>query len=206
MEDQPHERSSDPIMGSKRERRQAQFELLRTLLHREMRGRYRDSILGSAWTLLQPIAMTGVYYFLFSFLFPNNSIPNYALFILTALILWNFFANCMSLGTTAITGSGARFRIMLTGAQDFTDGFWDQERIWMDIFKSADGSSNLTGWAAVFSGGFQYAYNGKTVAPNSSGYFALSGDSLIWSAVPEPGHALALAGLLAASALLRRRA
>jgi autotransporter-associated beta strand protein len=105
------------------------------------------------------------------------------------------------LNTTAITGSGARFRIMLTGTQDFTDSFWDQERIWMDIFKSADGSSNLTGWAAVFSGGFQYAYNGKTVAPNSSGYFALSGDSLIWSAVPEPGHALALAGLLAASAL-----
>ena len=98
-------RSADPIMGNKRERRQAQFELLRTLLHREMRGRYRDSVLGSAWTLLQPIAMTGVYYFLFSFLFPNNSIPNYALFILTALILWNLFANCMNLGTMAITGS-----------------------------------------------------------------------------------------------------
>jgi autotransporter-associated beta strand protein len=108
--------------------------------------------------------------------------------------------------TTSVSGSGAIFKILLTGTQDFTDGFWDQERIWMDIFKSADGSSNLTGWAAVFSGGFQYAYNGKTVAPNSSGYFALSGDSLIWSAVPEPGHALALAGLLAASALLRRRA
>ena len=70
-----------------------------------MRGRYRDSVLGSAWTLLQPIAMTAVYYFLFSFLFPNNSIPNYALFILTALILWNFYANCLNLGTMAITGS-----------------------------------------------------------------------------------------------------
>ena len=98
-------RSADPIMGSKSERRRAQLELLRTLLHREMRGRYRDSVLGSAWTLLQPIAMTAVYYFLFSFLFPNNSIPNYALFILTALILWNFYANCLNLGTMAITGS-----------------------------------------------------------------------------------------------------
>ena len=98
-------RSADPIMGNKRERRRAQLELLRTLLHRELRGRYRDSVLGSAWTLLQPLAMTAVYYFLFSFLFPNNSIPNYALFILTALIIWNYFANCMTLGTTAITGS-----------------------------------------------------------------------------------------------------
>ena len=98
-------RSADPIMGSKRERRQAQFELLRTLLHRELRGRYRDSVLGSAWTLLKPLSMTGVYYFLFSFLFPNNTIPNYALFILTALILWNFFSNCVSLGCSAITGS-----------------------------------------------------------------------------------------------------
>ena len=98
-------RSADPIMGSKSERRRAQLELLRTLLHRELRGRYRDSVLGSAWTILQPLAMTGVYYFLFSFLFPNNTIQNYALFILTALILWNFFANCMNLGTMAITGS-----------------------------------------------------------------------------------------------------
>ena len=98
-------RSADPIMGSRTERRRAQLELLRTLLHRELRGRYRDSVLGSAWTLIQPLAMTAVYYFLFSFLYPNNAIQNYALFILTALVLWNFFANCLNLGTMAITGS-----------------------------------------------------------------------------------------------------
>jgi len=98
-------RSADPIMGSTRERRRAQLELLRTLTHRELRGRYRDSFLGSAWTLLQPIAMTAVYYGLFTFLFPNNQIKNYALFILTGLVLWNFYANCLNLGTSAITGS-----------------------------------------------------------------------------------------------------
>jgi lipopolysaccharide transport system permease protein len=98
-------RSADPIMGSKRERRRAQLELLRTLTHRELRGRYRDSFLGSAWTLLQPIAMTAVYYGLLTFLFPNHQIKNYALFILTGLILWNFYANCLNLGTMAITGS-----------------------------------------------------------------------------------------------------
>ena len=92
IEEPARERSADPIMGNKQERRRAQLELLRTLLHREMRGRYRDSFLGSAWTLIQPIAMTGVYYFLFSFLFPNNTIENYPFFILTGLVLWNFYA------------------------------------------------------------------------------------------------------------------
>jgi lipopolysaccharide transport system permease protein len=104
-DDEIVERSVDPIMGNKRERRRAQYELLRTLLHRELRGRYRDSVLGSAWTLLQPLAMTAVYYALFSYLFPNHAIENYAFFILTGLIVWNFFANSMNLGTSAITAS-----------------------------------------------------------------------------------------------------
>jgi len=105
--------------------------------------------------------------------------------------------------TTAVTGSDAIFKIMLTGTQDFTDAFWNQTREWTDIFKSADGSTTLSDWAGVFGGGFQYAYNGKSVAPTSAGAFALSGNTLTWSAVPEPSNLLA--GLLAASALLRRR-
>ena len=107
------------------------------------------------------------------------------------------------LNTTAVSGSGAIFKVMLTGAQDFSDSFWDQTRTWTDIFKSADGSTSLSNWASVFSGGFQYSYNGTTVAPTSSGYFALTGNSLTWSAVPEPSNLLA--GMLASGALLRRR-
>jgi autotransporter-associated beta strand protein len=107
------------------------------------------------------------------------------------------------LSTGAVAGSGAIFKIMLTGTQNFTDDFWNQDRTWEDIFKSADGSTTLSNWASVFSGGFQYSYNGKTVAPTSSGSFTLTGNSLTWSAVPEPSNLLA--GMLAASALLRRR-
>ncbi|NQX01430.1 autotransporter-associated beta strand repeat-containing protein, partial [bacterium] len=107
------------------------------------------------------------------------------------------------LNTTALTGSGAVFKILLTGTEDFADPFWSQDRVWTDIFKSADGSTSLSDWAAVFSGGFQYSYNGQTVAPTSQGSFTTTGTSLSWSAVPEPGNLLA--GLLAASALLRRR-
>lgn len=92
-------------MGSRRERRRAQYELLRTLVQRELRGRYRDSLLGVAWAFLQPLTMTAVYYVLFSFLWPNNTIEYYPLYMLTGFIVWNFFSNCLNLGTTAITGS-----------------------------------------------------------------------------------------------------
>ena len=98
-------RSVDPIAGTKQERRRAQYELLRTLIHRELRGRYRDSMLGSAWTLLQPLLMTGIYYFIFAFLFNTSTIPNYALFVLVGIIIWNFFATVIPQGTGSLTGN-----------------------------------------------------------------------------------------------------
>jgi autotransporter-associated beta strand protein len=108
------------------------------------------------------------------------------------------------INTTSLSGSGAIFKILLTSTQDFSDyAFWGQTRTWTDIFKSADGSTTLSDWASVFSGGFQYSYNGNTVAPTGAGSFTLTGNSLTWSAVPEPSNALA--GLLVAGALLRRR-
>jgi type VI secretion system secreted protein VgrG len=102
-----------------------------------------------------------------------------------------------------LSGSGAIFKIMLTGDQNFSDTFWNQTREWTDIFKTANDGDILSNWAGVFGGGFQYAYNGQTVAPTSAGSFAVSGNSLTWSAVPEPSNLLA--GLLAGSPLLRRR-
>jgi autotransporter-associated beta strand protein/T5SS/PEP-CTERM-associated repeat protein len=105
--------------------------------------------------------------------------------------------------TSTVSGENAIFKIMLTGTQDFADTFWNQTRVWTDIFKTANDGDILSNWAGVFGGGFQYAYNGQTVAPTSAGSFAVSGNSLTWSAVPEPSNLLA--GMLAASALLRRR-
>ena len=98
-------RSVDPIMGSKRERRRAQYELLRTLTLRELRGRYRDSALGSAWTFLQPLLMTGIYYFIFAFLFATDSIPNFALFVLLGIIVFNFFSAAVNTGTASLTAN-----------------------------------------------------------------------------------------------------
>ena len=108
--------------------------------------------------------------------------------------------NAASLGAT----SGAIFRVVLDGTQDFTDTFWDTSRTWSDIFKTGDAGSNLS-IASIFTGTIQY-YNvtsGNLGAPTGQGSFSFSGSSLTWTAVPEPTSALA--GLLLGAGLLRRR-
>ena len=108
-----------------------------------------------------------------------------------------------AINTAAVTGSGATFKIMLTDTQDFSDTYWQVSRVWTDIFKNSDGTANLTGWAGTFDGfSYSYASDTKTAAPSGFGSFSLSGNTLAWSAVPEPGNVLA--GLLAVSILLRR--
>ena len=111
------------------------------------------------------------------------------------------------LNTAALSGSGAIFKILLTGNQDFTDSFWNETRVWSDIFKSVDGWSPLTSTniASVFNGGFQFSYNGNTMAPAAEGRFMLAGSSLTWAAVPELCNALPCLLLIVAGLLRRHR-
>ena len=105
--------------------------------------------------------------------------------------------------TTAVSGSGAIFQVVLQGAQSFGDAFWTSAHTWSDIF-TTDGTTPVSSdLAAVFST-FTYA-NGSGVlgTPSAIGSFSLTGSSLSWSAVPEPTSALA--GLLLGAGLLRRR-
>jgi hypothetical protein len=104
--------------------------------------------------------------------------------------------------TSSVSGSGAIFSILLTGTQNFGDSFWSQTRTWSDIFKSADGNSVLEDWAGVFST-VTFSNESGVLDPSGYGSFALTGNSLTWSAVPEPSSLLA--GLLLGGGLLRRR-
>ena len=112
-----------------------------------------------------------------------------------------------AVNTGALTGTKvggiATFKIMLTGTQDFSDTYWQVSRVWTDIFMTADGTADLENWAGTFTGfSYSYASGTNTAAPAGFGSFSLSGNTLAWSAVPEPGNVLA--GLLAVSILLRR--
>src|SRR3954467_15678198 len=90
-------------------------ELLKTLLRREIRMRYKGSAPGLAWSLrypppmvlVYPLAMMGVYTLVFSVLWRTaGDIPHYPLFVLAGLAVWGFFQAGVQLGTTSLVSNG----------------------------------------------------------------------------------------------------
>jgi lipopolysaccharide transport system permease protein len=76
-------------------------DLLRELVARDMKLRYKRSLLGLAWTLLNPLAQLTVLAFIFGFLLPLR-IPNYTSFLLTGLLSWSWFQSSLLQATSVI--------------------------------------------------------------------------------------------------------
>jgi len=71
------------------------WELIQILMERNLKVRYRGSLLGVYWSLLSPLLMTGLYTAIFGTTFSSyyeNSITNYVLAAFTGLITINFFS------------------------------------------------------------------------------------------------------------------
>lgn len=77
--------------------------LLRNLVQRELKARYKNSVLGVLWSLLNPLFMMLVYTILFTVLRPGNTIRTFYIFILVGLVPWNFLSGTLTSGTVAIT-------------------------------------------------------------------------------------------------------
>jgi lipopolysaccharide transport system permease protein len=76
-------------------------DLLFTLVGRDMKLRYKRSILGIAWSLLTPLTQLAVYYLIFGILLPLN-IPNYPTFLFSGVLVWNWFQGSLYQATSTI--------------------------------------------------------------------------------------------------------
>ncbi len=70
--------------------RRAHAPLLLALAWKNVRLRYKSSLLGFAWTLLNPLLFLLIFLLIFSQAFPQ--VPNYPVFALTGLVFWTFFS------------------------------------------------------------------------------------------------------------------
>jgi ABC-2 type transport system permease protein len=81
-------------------------ELLGLLVRRELKAKYKDSTLGFLWTLIRPLTVLVVYYVAIGkFLGAERSIPDFAIYIFTGLIAWQFFLEIVSGSTGSIVGN-----------------------------------------------------------------------------------------------------
>ena len=81
-------------------------ELLETLVVRDLKVRYKNSVLGFLWSLVNPLLLMMVFTVVFTFLLPNASTPRFPVFVLTALLPWNFFSTAVMSATNSIVHNG----------------------------------------------------------------------------------------------------
>jgi lipopolysaccharide transport system permease protein len=79
-------------------------DLLRELVVRDMKLRYKRSVLGIVWSLLNPLFQMLVFIFLSRRVLALD-IPNYPSFVFTGTLAWNWFQAALLLATGAITGN-----------------------------------------------------------------------------------------------------
>ena len=72
--------------------------------------RYQGSVLGYAWSLLQPLFFFIILYVVFSYLRIGKGVPNYAVYLLMGVVLWNFFREMTSGSISSIVGRGDLIR------------------------------------------------------------------------------------------------
>lgn len=75
--------------------------MISSLIKRDLRGRYKGSVLGFAWTFLNPLLQLAVYTVVFSTIM-RAGVEDYYLFLFVALIPWIFFSSSVTGGASCI--------------------------------------------------------------------------------------------------------
>ena len=80
--------------------------LIANLTSRQVNARYRGSVLGFLWTVLNPLLLMAVYSLVFT-VYARMDMENYGAFVFTGLLPWLWFVSSLSEGAGAIVGNGS---------------------------------------------------------------------------------------------------
>ena len=81
------------------------YDIVKSVALRNIKVRYKNSVLGFFWSMLNPLVFLGIFVFIFSKAFPT--IENYPLYAITGLIFWTFFSTSSNQIISSIIESGA---------------------------------------------------------------------------------------------------
>jgi ABC-type polysaccharide/polyol phosphate export permease len=87
-------------------------DVLRALIRKELKVKYKRSLLGFLWSLITPVAMTGIYLFVFVYVYRVPQ-EDFIFFLLTGLLPWHFFNLSLLAGTTSLVDNSPIIRKVL---------------------------------------------------------------------------------------------
>jgi lipopolysaccharide transport system permease protein len=82
--------------------------LIQSLVARELKARYRGSVLGFFWSFFNPLLLLSVYTIVFNYILPNRSLATqpYALFLFSGLLPWTWFSSALLESSNVIIAGG----------------------------------------------------------------------------------------------------
>ncbi len=78
--------------------------LLMSLVRKELSVKYKNSVLGFMWSMLNPALTLVIYYFVFQKVM-KNGVPQFAIYLLCGLVVWNFFSTALMGATASVVGN-----------------------------------------------------------------------------------------------------
>ena len=93
--------------------------LIWSLVARDLKARYRGSVLGFFWTFVNPLLLLLVYSFVFTTIIPNNvpGVRPYALFMFCGILPWNWFSSSLSEAAGSLISGGNLIKKVLFPAE-----------------------------------------------------------------------------------------
>jgi lipopolysaccharide transport system permease protein len=94
--------------------------LISSLVARELKARYRGSVLGFLWTFANPLLLLGIYTFVFTVVMPGARgarLEPYALFLLCGILPWTWFQTSILESCTVLVAGGNLIRKVLFPAE-----------------------------------------------------------------------------------------
>jgi lipopolysaccharide transport system permease protein len=93
--------------------------LIHSLVVRELKARYRGSVLGFFWSFVNPLMLLLVYTFVFKFVLPNDTkgLQPYSLFLFCGILPWNWFSSSLTEASGSLIAGGNLIKKVLFPAE-----------------------------------------------------------------------------------------
>ena len=93
--------------------------LIASLVARDLKARYRGSVLGFFWSFVNPLLLLLIYSFIFTFVIPNNTknVQPFAVFMFCGILPWNWFATSLTDAAGSLIAGGNLIKKVLFPAE-----------------------------------------------------------------------------------------